>query len=218
MNDPLYVSIIRDICAIRDVSADEEERSKALHVPELSSAFEALGFRSIGVYRMGRAPALQHTHEVWRSPDSRAFLTVEYDQRQKPRAELRTLLHDGTIVDTSSHFSGLARLFRRSRIHHPESAMSGFEDGTAARTRRGLCLGRTSRHVPAPRRRSIARLHGGHGRRRVRLPPPPTRATRHFKPRPLLLQFLARRYLRHQACRLPPGGTTSVRVNEEDCQ
>jgi hypothetical protein len=122
MHDSLYVSILRDSCAVRDVSEDEEERSKAIHAPEVSSAFESLGFCSIGLYRMGREPKQQHTHEVWRSPDSRAFLTVERDQNQKPRAELRTLLHDGTIVDTSSHFSGLARLFRRSRIHHPESA------------------------------------------------------------------------------------------------
>jgi hypothetical protein len=121
MNDPLYVSILRDLCAIRDVSADEEAREQALNVPELSAAFEALGFRSIGFYRMGSGPG-QHVHEVWRSPDSRAFLTVEHDQNNKQRAELRTLLHNGTIIDTSSPFSGLARLFRRSRIHHPESA------------------------------------------------------------------------------------------------
>ena len=43
-------------------------------------------------------------------------------QNQKPRAELRTLLHDGTIIDTSSHHSGRARLYCRSRINHPESS------------------------------------------------------------------------------------------------
>jgi hypothetical protein len=120
MNDSPYVSILRDIFEVQDVSADEGERRRALNVPELSPAFEALGFRSVGFYRMGRDPG--YVHEVWRSPDSRAFLTVEHDQNKRPRAELRTLLHDGTIIDTSSHFTGLARLFRRSRIHHPESA------------------------------------------------------------------------------------------------
>lgn len=120
MNDSPYVSILRDIFEVRDVSADEHERRRALGVPELSESFEALGFRSVGFYRMGKAPG--YVHEVWRSPDSRAFLTVEYDQNKRPRAELRTLLHDGTIIDTSTRFSGLARLFRRSRVHHPESA------------------------------------------------------------------------------------------------
>jgi hypothetical protein len=120
MNDSPYVSILRDIFEVRDVSGDEEARKRAMNVPELAPAFEALGFRSIGFYRMGGDPG--YVHEVWRSPDSRAFLTLEHDQNKKPRAELRTLLHDGTIIDTSSHFSGLARLYRRSRIHHPESA------------------------------------------------------------------------------------------------
>jgi hypothetical protein len=120
MNDSPYVGILRDIFEVQDVSDNEEERRRAMNVPELSPAFEALGFRSIGFYRMGSAPG--YVHEVWRSPDNRAFLTLEHDQNKKPRAEIRTLLHDGTIIDTSSHFSGLARLFRRSRIHHPESA------------------------------------------------------------------------------------------------
>jgi hypothetical protein len=120
MSDSPYVSILRDIFEVRDVSGDEEQRRRAMNVPEVSPAFEALGFRSIGFYRMGSDPG--YVHEVWRSPDNRAFLTVEHDQNKRPRAELRTLLHDGTIIDTSSHFSGLARLFRRSRIHHPESA------------------------------------------------------------------------------------------------
>ena len=120
MNDSPYVSILRDIFEVRDVSAEAEQRARALNVPELAAAFEALGFRSIGFYRMGQAPG--YVHEVWRSPDSRAFLTVEHDLKKRQRAELRTLLHDGTIIDTSSRFSGLARLFRRSRIHHPESA------------------------------------------------------------------------------------------------
>ncbi len=119
MNDSPYVSILRDIFQVKDVSEDEEQKRQALNVPELSPAFEALGFRSIGFYQMGGDPG--YVHEVWRSPDSRAFLTLEHDQNKRPRAELRTLLHDGTIIDTSSHFSGLARLFRRSRIHHPES-------------------------------------------------------------------------------------------------
>jgi hypothetical protein len=121
MNDPFYASVLRDY-AVKDVSDNEEERSHALHVPEVSSAFEELGFRSIGFYGMGLGRPGSHVHEVWRSPDSRAFLTVERDKHQKPRAELRTLLHDSTIIDTSSHFSGLARLFRRSRMHHPESS------------------------------------------------------------------------------------------------
>lgn len=121
MNDSFYVSTLRDF-AVKDVSEDEEHRNNVLHVPEVSSAFEELGFRSIGFYGMGLRGPNSHVHEVWRSPDSRAFLTVEFDQHQKARAELRTLLHDGTIIDTSSHFSGLARLFRRSRMHHPESA------------------------------------------------------------------------------------------------
>jgi hypothetical protein len=120
MSDSPYVSILRDIFNVRDVSEDEAARQRALNVPELSPVFEALGFRSIGYYQMGGEPG--YVHEVWRSPDSRAFLTLEHDQNKKPRAELRTLLHDGTIIDTSSRFSGLARLFRRTRIHHPESA------------------------------------------------------------------------------------------------
>lgn len=120
MNDSPYVSILRDIFEVRDVSEDEAARQRALNVPELSPSFEELGFRSIGFYRMGGDPG--YVHEVWRSPDSRAFLTVEHDQNKRPRAELRTLLHDGTIIDTSSSFSGLARLYRRSRVHHPESA------------------------------------------------------------------------------------------------
>ncbi|HEX8699094.1 MAG TPA: hypothetical protein VF815_09685 [Myxococcaceae bacterium] len=119
MNDSPYVSILRDIFQVRDVSAEEEQKRRAMNVPELSPAFEALGFRSVGFYQMGGDPG--YVHEVWRSPDRRAFLTLEHDQNKRPRAELRTLLHDGTIIDTSSHFSGLARLFRRSRIHHPES-------------------------------------------------------------------------------------------------
>lgn len=120
MDNAPYVSILRDVFEVRDVSALEGERARANAVPELSAAFEKLGFQSVGFYRMGRAPG--SVHEVWRSPDSRAFLTVEYDQNRKQRAELRTLLHDGTIIDTSSHHSGLARLYRRSRIHHPESS------------------------------------------------------------------------------------------------
>jgi hypothetical protein len=120
MNGSPYVSILRDIFNVRDVSAVGEERARALAVPELASAFEAIGFESVGFYRMGKAPG--YVHEVWRSPDSRAFLTLEHDNSKKPRAELRTLLHDGTIIDTSTTHSGLARLYRRSRIHHPESA------------------------------------------------------------------------------------------------
>jgi len=89
-------------------------------VPELSVPFEKLGFQSVGFYRMGSGAG--YVHQVWRSPDSRAFLTLEHDQNHRPRAELRTLLHDGTIIDTSSNHSGLARMFRRSRIHHPESS------------------------------------------------------------------------------------------------
>jgi hypothetical protein len=115
-----YVSILRDVFEVFDVSANAEERARATPVPELVPGFEALGFQSIGFYRMGRAPG--YVHEVWRSPDSKAFLTVEYDLHKKPRAELRTLLHDGTIVETSSGHTGLARLFRRARLHHPECA------------------------------------------------------------------------------------------------
>ncbi|MFL5343929.1 MAG: hypothetical protein ACJ8AT_04015 [Hyalangium sp.] len=119
MDKSPYVSILRDVFHVQDVSAREEERARVNKVPELSGPFEKLGFQSVGFYRMGRSSG--SVHQVWRSPDSRAFLTVEHDQNQKPRAELRTLLHDGTIIDTSSHHSGLARLYRRSRIHHPES-------------------------------------------------------------------------------------------------
>jgi hypothetical protein len=120
MSGSPYVSILRDIFEVHDVSTDAAERARAKPVPELAVGFEALGFHSVGFYRMGEAPG--YVHEVLRSPDSRAFLTLEYDLRQKPRAELRTLLHDGTIVETSSSYSGLARLFRRARLHHPESA------------------------------------------------------------------------------------------------
>ncbi|MDY7227300.1 hypothetical protein [Hyalangium rubrum] len=119
MNDSPYVAILRDIFEVRDVSGEEDAR-RALAVPELAPAFEALGFRSVGFYRMGSAPG--YVHEVWRSPDSRAFLTLEHDQQKRPRAELRTLLHDGTIIDTSSTYSGRARLFARARLHHPEAA------------------------------------------------------------------------------------------------
>jgi hypothetical protein len=115
-----YVSILRDVFEVFDVSADAAERARATPVPELAPGFEALGFQSIGFYRMGTAPG--YVHEVWRSPDSRAFLTLEYDLKKKPRAEIRTLLHNGTIVETSSGYTGLARLFRRARLHHPESA------------------------------------------------------------------------------------------------
>jgi hypothetical protein len=115
-----YVSILRDVFEVFDVSANAEERAKAKAVPELAPVFEALGFQSVGFYRMGAAPG--YVHQVWRSPDSRAFLVVEYDLHKKPRAELRTLLHNGTIVETSSGYTGLARLFRRARLHHPECA------------------------------------------------------------------------------------------------
>jgi hypothetical protein len=115
-----YSSILRDVFEVLDVSEDEGERARAKAVPELTPAFEKLGFQTQGFYRLGRPPGF--VHEVWRSPDSRSFLVVEYDNSQKPRAELRTLLHDGTIIETSSRFSGLARLFRRARLHHPESA------------------------------------------------------------------------------------------------
>lgn len=120
MDNAPYVSILRDVFHVQDVSAVEGERARAHAVPELSGAFEQLGFRSIGFYRMGSPPG--YVHEVWRSPDSRAFLTLEHDKNNKPRAELRTMLHDGTIIDTSSSHSGLARLYRRARIHHPESS------------------------------------------------------------------------------------------------
>ena len=115
-----YVSILRDVFEVSDVSADAEERARAKAVPELASGFAALGFQSVGFYRMGSLPG--YVHKVWRSPDSRAFLLLEYDLHQRPRAELRTLLHDGTIVETSTGYSGLARLFRRARLHHPECA------------------------------------------------------------------------------------------------
>jgi hypothetical protein len=115
-----YVSILRDVFEVVDVSADAGERSRAKTVPELAPGFAALGFQSVGFYRMGSEPG--SVHEVLRSPDSRAFLILEHDLQQRPRAELRTLLHDGTIVETSSGYSGLARLFRRARLHHPESA------------------------------------------------------------------------------------------------
>ncbi len=114
-----YVSILRDVFEVFDVSADAAERARATSVPELAPGFEALGFKPVGFYRMGSAPG--YVHQVWRSPDSRAFLTLEYDLKKRPRAELRTLLHDGTIVETSSSYTGLARLFRRARLHHPES-------------------------------------------------------------------------------------------------
>ncbi len=115
-----YVSILRDVFEVFDVSEDAAERSRAKNVPELAPAFEALGFQSVGFYRMGAAPG--YVHQVWRTPDSRAFVVLEHDLNQKPRAELRTLLHDGTIVETSTGFTGLARLFRRARLHHPECA------------------------------------------------------------------------------------------------
>ena len=115
-----YVSILRDVFEVFDVSGNAEDRARAKGVPELVPAFEALGFQSVGFYRMGKAPG--YVHEVWRSPDSKAFLVVEYDLHKKPRAELRTLLHDGTILETSAGFTGLARLFRRARLHHPECA------------------------------------------------------------------------------------------------
>ena len=118
MNSQPYAALIQDL--YQDVSGDESARRQAKTVPELASAFEALGFRSVGFYRIGRRePA--NIFEVWCSPDSRALLTMEYDQKHQARAELRTLLHDGTIVDTSSQHSGRARLFCRSRVHHPES-------------------------------------------------------------------------------------------------
>jgi hypothetical protein len=118
MTDHPYAGLILEL--YQDVSDDARARKQAKAVPELSTAFEALGFRSVGFYRIGqREPA--NIFEVWRSPDSRALLTVEYDQNHRPRAELRSLLHDGTIVDTSSRHSGRARLFYRSRVHHPES-------------------------------------------------------------------------------------------------
>lgn len=118
MNSQPYAGLIQDL--YQDVSGDESARKQAKAVPELASAFEALGFRSVGFYRIGqREPA--NIFEVWRSPDSRALLTMEYDQNHRARAELRTLLHDGTIIDTSSYHSGRARLFCRSRVHHPES-------------------------------------------------------------------------------------------------
>ncbi|MFP2904993.1 hypothetical protein ACLESD_08050 [Pyxidicoccus sp. 3LFB2] len=118
MNSQPYADLIHDLYL--DVTGDEAARRQVKAVPELASAFEALGFRSIGFYRIGQSePA--NIFEVWRSPDSRAVLTVEYDQNRRARAELRTLLHDGTIIDTSSGYSGRARLFCRSRVHHPES-------------------------------------------------------------------------------------------------
>ncbi len=120
MDTSPYVAILQDIFHVRDVSAVPQERARVLCVPELAGDFEKLGFQSVGFYRMGRGEG--YVYEVWRSPDSRAFLTLEHDQRKKPRAEIRTMLNDGTIIDTSSHHSGLARLYRRSRIHHPESA------------------------------------------------------------------------------------------------
>jgi hypothetical protein len=120
MDTAPYVSILQDIFHVLDVSANEEERARAHAVPELSGPFEKLGFQTVGFYRMGSDPG--HVNQVWRSPNSRAFLTLEHDQNNKPRAELRTLLHDGTVIDTSSHHSGLARLYRRARIHHPEAS------------------------------------------------------------------------------------------------
>lgn len=120
MSDSPYSSILRDVFHVVDVSEDAAERARAKPVPELTPGFEALGFQTLGFYRLGRPPG--HVFEVWRSPDSRAVLVVEHDLKKRPRAELRTLLHDGTIIETSSRFSGLARLFRRSRLHHPEAA------------------------------------------------------------------------------------------------
>ncbi len=118
MDSQPYAGVIHEL--YQDVSGDEDARKQAKAVPELARAFEALGFRSVGFYRIGRRePA--NIFEVWRSPDSRALLTLEYDQNHRARAELRTLLHDGTIIDTSSGYSGRARLFCRARLHHPES-------------------------------------------------------------------------------------------------
>jgi hypothetical protein len=120
MSGSPYSIILRDVFEVMDVSDDAAERARAKTVPELIPAFQALGFQIVGYYRLGKPPG--YVNEVWRSPDSRAFLLVEYDNKQRPRAELRTLLHDGTIIETSSRFSGLARLYRRARLHHPESA------------------------------------------------------------------------------------------------
>jgi hypothetical protein len=120
MTGSIYATILRDVFRLVDVTEDTAEHARVKPVRELTPAFEALGFQCIGFYRLGRLPG--HVHQVWRSPDSRSFLVLEHDQQQKPRAELRTLLHDGTILETSSRFNGLARLFRRARLHHPESA------------------------------------------------------------------------------------------------
>src|SRR3954469_26039306 len=103
MDNAPYASILRDVFRIEDVSTLQEERARASAVPELAAGFEKLGFQSVGFYRMGKPPA--SVHEVWRSPDSRAFLTVEYDQNRKPRAERRALLRDGPIIDPSSQHS-----------------------------------------------------------------------------------------------------------------
>ncbi|KFE62634.1 hypothetical protein [Hyalangium minutum] len=149
MSDSPYSTILRDIFHVVDVSEDPAERARAKPVPELTPGFEALGFKTLGFYRLGRPPG--HVYEVWRSPDSRAVLVVEYDLKKRPRAELRTLLHDGTIIETSSRFSGLSRLFRRARLHHPEA---GYLLETHAATPEQLYRRHTERVEAIARERS----------------------------------------------------------------
>lgn len=149
MSDSPYSTILRDIFHVVDVSENPAERVRAKPVPELTPGFEALGFKTLGFYRLGRPPG--HVYEVWRSPDSRAVLVVEYDLKKRPRAELRTLLHDGTIIETSSRFSGLSRLFRRARLHHPEA---GYLLETHAATPEQLYRRHTERVEAIARERS----------------------------------------------------------------
>ena len=87
-----------------DVSSDPEAAARLREIPELAGPFTALGFERIALVESVRASSLKRgkriVHELLASPDRRAFLLPERSPGGPPVAPLRSVLEDGTILET----------------------------------------------------------------------------------------------------------------------
>lgn len=99
-----------------DVSADPESRERAQDTLGAADSLRAAGFETVG-YVEDRISERSLVHEVMRSPDSTALAMPE-DHFGQPFVVLRTLLDDGTMVETGSRPRGHRRLVPHTRVMH----------------------------------------------------------------------------------------------------